>query len=880
MIEQRKSAVPPDTAEWFLSRILRDEVWNTPLGDFAEVYRSIARERGTFRARLWYWGQILRLLPGKTFNTIYWRLNMFKNDMKMALRTIKHNKGYTLINMTGLAVGIASCLLILLYVKHELSYDRFHENAERIVRIGMRAEFGTNNFIIADGPAPLAETLRTDLPEVVDSTRLFSVRQTYLGYEDKQFKEEDFVYADPNIFDIFTLSLIAGDPETVLAQPGSILITPAIAEKYFGSMDVLGKVLQGEDDQSFKVTGIMQELPDNSHFRFDLMASSVGYPPSEGSQWIDNGVFTYVLLAENIPVSQLDAKLPELTKKYVEPTIQEGFGMSFDKFLETGNFFGFHTQPLLDIHLHSQVSNDWETSGNYDTVLIFAAIALLILIVACINFTNLATARASKRANEVGVRKVVGSYRRQLVQQFLTESLFLSALAFSIALVLVRISLPGFNKLMDKEITMAMLGTWYIPPLLIVFAFGVGILAGVYPAFMLAAFRPAAVLKGKIQSSLRGRRLRNGLVVFQFFTTVILFIGTILIFNQLQFMRDKDLGFDKEHIVVVQNAHMIGDQQEAFKAELSKNPNILGASYSATGPFMSLTAQIFRKEGQDIQTTYTLVNIETDHDYLDTLRLEMKDGRFFSRDNTTDTSAIILNEAAVRAMGLEEPVIGKQMQMLSDEGQSFTIIGTLKDFHMQSLHEAIRPMVMTLKQPDRPVSLLSLRISPGKTVDTLAYLEEQWKAFGPVQPVDYVFMDERFERGYETEIRTGNVFSAFAGLAIFIACLGLFGLASFMAEQKTKEIGVRKILGATIPGILALLSKEYVKWLVLANLLAWPLAYYALHKWLQNFAFRTSITVWPFLLAGGAALAVALLTVSYQSIKAALAQPIKSLRYE
>ena len=875
----RAPSYPPDAAEWILSRILRDEVWNTPLGDFEEVFRSIAREHGVVRARLWYWGQILRLLPGKTLNIVYWRLNMFKNDMKMALRTIKHNKGYTFINMTGLAVGIASCLLILLYVKHELSFDKFHENAERIVRIGMRAEFGTNNFIIADGPAPLAETLRTDLPEVVDATRLFAVRQAYLGYEDKQFKEEDFVYADPNVFDIFTLNLVIGDPETALEQPGSILITPAVAEKYFGSMDVLGKVLQGEDDQSFKVTGILQELPRNSHFRFDLMASSVGYPPSEASDWIDNGVFTYVLLDENIPVSQLEEKLPGLTRKYVESTIQEGFGMSYDKFFETGNFFGFHTQHLLGIHLHSTVSNDWETTGNYNTVVIFTAIALLILIVACINFTNLATARASKRANEVGVRKVVGSYRRQLVQQFLTESIFLSVLAFVIALVLVRISLPGFNKIMDKEISMAVLGTWYIPPLLIVFALGVGILAGVYPAFMLAAFRPAVVLKGKIQSSVRGRRLRNSLVVFQFFTTVVLFIGTVLIFNQLHFMRSKDLGFDKEHIVIVQNAHMIGDQQEAFKAELRKNPDILGASYSASGPFMSLMAQVFRKEGQDIQTTYTLVNIETDHDYLDTYRLEMKDGRFFSRDNTTDTSAIILNEAAVRAMGLEEPTIGKQLEMLSDEGQSFTIIGTVKDYHMQSLHEAIRPMVMTLEDPD-PNRLLSLRISPGRIDEVLGYLEEQWKAFGPAQPVDYVFMDERFERGYTSEIQTGNVFSAFAGLAIFIACLGLFGLASFMAEQKTKEIGVRKVLGASVPKILVLLSKEYIKWLALANLLAWPLAYYAIHSWLQNFAFRTSITVWPFLLAGGAALMVALLTVSYQSLRAALAHPIKSLRYE
>ncbi len=443
----------------------------------------------------------------------------------------------------------------------------------------------------------------------------------------------------------------------------------------------------------------------------------------------------------------------------------------------------------------------------------------------------------------------------------------------------MRTALPAFNKVMDKEISMAVLGTWYALPLMVAFALSVGILAGVYPAFMLAAFRPVAVLKGKMQSSVRERRFRNALIVFQFFTTVVLFIGTIVIFNQLHFMRNKDLGFDKEHIVVIQNAHMIGDQQEAFKAELRKNPDILGAAYSATGPFMSLTAQIYRKEGQDIQTNYTLVNIEVDHDYMDTYRLEMKEGRFFSRINSTDTSAIILNEAAVRALGIEEPVIGKRLLWLTDEGISFTIIGTVRDFHMQSLHEAIRPMVMTLNRP-APMRLLSLRISPGETEKTLGFVEDQWKAFSPPQPVDYVFLDERFDRGYKSEIQAGNVFSAFAGLAILIACLGLFGLASFMAEQKTKEIGVRKVLGASVAGIMMLLSKEYVKWLVVANLLAWPLAYYAMHNWLQNFAFRTGLTVWPFLIAGGMALLVALLTVSFQSIKAALAHPIKSLRYE
>ncbi len=803
---------------------------------------------------------------------------MFKNDIKMALRTIQRNKGYTLINMTGLAIGIASCLLILLFVQHELSYDKFHENADRIVSVGMSANLGTNSFTIADGPAPLAEALLNDIPEVVESTRLFRTRQTYITYQEKQFKEENFMYADPNIFDVLTLPLISGDPETVLSQPEAVVITPEIAEKYFGTLDVLGKVLKGENDQSFKVAGIIRELPENSHVHFDFLASSLAYPPSKIPDWFNNGSFTYLLLDKNASFTQFQAKLPELSQKYIEPTIKEGFGMSFEKFLETGNYFGFHATPLLDIHLHSNVDNQLEPGGDYNTVVIFGAIAVIILLVACINFTNLATARASKRANEVGVRKVVGSHKRQLVQQFLTESLFLSVVAFGIALLIVRLTLAAFNKIIDKEITMAFLGTWYMLPLLILFALGIGILAGVYPAFMLAAFRPVAVLKGKMQSGVRQRRFRNGLVVFQFFATVALFISTIVIFSQLHYMRNKNLGFERKQILVIQNAQILGDKQQAFKTELKKNPNILGAAYAATGPFMSLSAQIYRREGQDIQTNYTLINIVVDHDYMDTYRFEMKEGRFFSRENATDKSAVILNESAVRALGLEDPV-GQQLQYLNDGATSLTIIGTVKDFHLQSMNEAIRPMAMTLVG-ENPVRLLSIRTSPAQFDKTLSFIETQWKSFNPGQPVDYVFLDEQFDKGFRKEELSFKVFSAFAGLAIFIACLGLFGLASFMAEQKTKEIGVRKMLGATVSGIVVLLSKEYVKWLALANLLAWPLAYYAMSKWLQNFAFRINLTVWPFLIAGGTALVIALLTVSYQSIKAALAHPVSSLKYE
>jgi putative ABC transport system permease protein len=432
---------------------------------------------------------------------------------------------------------------------------------------------------------------------------------------------------------------------------------------------------------------------------------------------------------------------------------------------------------------------------------------------------------------------------------------------------------------MDKEISIHFLGTWYIPLFLVVFALFIGILAGIYPAFMLSSFRPVAVLKGKAQTGTRQRMLRNGLVVFQSFTTICLLVGTMVIHNQLHFMRKKDLGFNKDNIIIIKNAYVLGERQQAFKSELKKNPQIMGASYSASSPFMTLVAQIYGKEGRKIKTNYTLINMETDYDFEKTYSFSMKEGRFLSRENPTDDSALILNEAAVLALGLDEPVIGQQLSRINEKGERYTIIGIAENFHIESLHETIRPLSISLEKSS-PVRLLSIRIGSEQVEKTLSFIKKQWQALDAAQPLDLVFLDDRFEKEYTAEIQTGNVFSAFTILAIFIACLGLFGLASFMAEQKTKEIGVRKILGATVPGIVINLSKEYLKWPAIANILAWPLAYYAMNQWLHNFAFRTSLSIWPFITAGGATLTISLLTVSYQSIKVALSHPVKSLRCE
>lgn len=869
---------PQKLPAWILRHMLLDDVWHTPLGDFEEYFNSIASEKGVFRAQLWYWRQILQILPFKAIHSLYWSINMFKNYLKMAIRTIKRNKGYTFINVAGLAIGITSCLLIILFVQHELNYDTFHEKAENIHRVGMRAMIGTNRFSVSNVPSPLAGTIVNDFPEVIQATRFFQTRQIFLQYENQQFKEENFYFADPNIFDVFTIPLKEGNPQSALEQPNSIILTEKMALKYFGENTAMGKVLLAENGTPYTVTGITPGLPSNSHFHFDFLASSKNYSRSQEQDWFTNAAFTYIVLDNNADPAQLAAKLPDFSKKYVGPILEAAMGIPFDKLEETGHYFGFFLQPLLDIHLHSNLDNELEAKGSVNTVIIFSAIAIFILLVACINFTNLATARAAKRANEVGVRKVIGSQKRQLVQQFLTESFFLCTLAFLIALGLLRLSLPVFNQIVGKEIQLDLWGNWFMIPGIVGLAIIIGFISGSYPAFLLASFRPVIVLKGKMQAGSKDRRFRNILVVFQYITTVSLFIGTIVIFSQLHYIRNKDLGYNKEHVVIINNAMQIGEAQQAFKTELLQNPYIVNATYSNGLPQMRLSGQVFQKEGQEGENTYILVNLGTDYDYFDTYRMEMLEGRFFSRDISTDSTAVILNEAALKALEIENP-LEKQIFLLADERIPLNIIGIIKDFHLQSLHQTIRPSILTLDQ-SAPLAFLSIRIQPGRIEDSLRFIESQWSTFVSEQPVDFVFFDERFDRLYRSEIRTSRVFTAFAFLAILIASLGLFGLASFMAEQRTKEIGIRKVLGASVSGVVLLLSKEYIKWILIANIVAWPLAYYFMNKWLQNFAFRTGLNLWMFLASGIAALIIALTTVSYQSLKAALSHPAKCLRYE
>ena len=807
---------------------------------------------------------------------------MWRNYLTVALRNIRKYKGFSLINIAGLAIGIASCLLILLFVQSELSYDRFHEKAERIHRVGFTFHVGTNQFDAALGPCPLAAALIEDFPEVQSAARIFA-RQSrggdvFVRYGEKRYKENKFLWADPELLDILTIPLIKGSTEEALSQPNSIVLTAETAEKYFGHEDPIGKMLELGDGSLYMINGVTESWPENSHFRFDFLASFSSLPKSKDLDYYDTAVFTYILLRENASIGELELKLPEFSGKCMAPIIEKIMAVPYQEFLESGNFIGFMTQPLRDIHLRSKWGNELEPQGSFNTVIIFSAIAVLILIVACINFINLTTARSTQRSNEVGVRKVVGSSQGQLIRQFLSESVFLSFLAFLLALLFVELSLPVFNNLVGKEFSSSHILDWSFLLVILIGALCIGTVAGSYPAFLMASFRPVSVLKGKIQSSTKGRRFRDALVIFQFCASVVLLVGTAVIYMQLHYIRSKELGFEKEHVVVIQRAEKLGSQQLAFKNQLYQNPDVLSAAFTDSLPQMLLEAKVFQKEGEGSQENNTLITITSDYDLLETYGIKMIAGRYFERERSTDSAAVVLNEAAIRALDIQDP-LEKRLVLVGLKRKPMDIIGIINDFHMESLHTKIGPTAVILTG-GRPSVLLSVRVRPGDLPKTLGFLEDQWSEFTNNQPFEYVFFDDQFDMLYKAEIQAGKVITAFACLAVFIACLGLLGLASFTASQRTKEIGIRKVLGATTSGILVLLNKDFVKRVLVANLIAWPLAYYAMNKWLQNFAYRIRINIWMFLASAVIALLIALLTVSYQTIRASRGNPVDSLRYE
>jgi len=809
---------------------------------------------------------------------------MFKNYFKVAFRNLWKNKGFTAINIIGLSVGLATCLLILMYVMDELSFDKYNDKADRIYRVDSDIMFGGNHFVMAVTPEPMGATIKKDYPEVEEEVRFRSYGGFLVRKGSQNLQEEKVIYADSTLFNVFTLPMVYGDPKTALVNPNSVVINETIARKYFNTTDVVGKSLLVNDNKNLKITGVIKNMPSQSHFNFDFFVATNGAIEKwEINQWTSNNLNTYIVLKQGADPKVFEAKLDGMVASYVAPELKQ-LNMTMESFKQAGNHLHYGLTPLTDIHLHSNKTSELGANSSIQYVYIFSIVAIFILLIACVNFMNLSTARSSGRAKEVGVRKVLGSLRRNLVSQFLTESILISFISLLLALGIAALLLNYFNQLAGKQISFAVFGNPWLLTGLFALMLTVGLLAGSYPAFYLSAFRPIEVLKGKLAAGFKSGWLRSGLVVFQFWISIVLIIGTIVIYNQLSYIRSKDIGFKRDNVLIIKNSYPLGTQADAFKNEILKITGVTSATKTGFLPTSGWRSDspLFQDATLDQKTAISLQQWRVDENYVPTLGMQMAKGRNFSKQMLTDSSGIILNEAAANMLSFKDP-IGKKLYYLKDfnlekkQIESYQIVGVVKNFNFSSLREQVAPLALFLANEN---GSMAFRLSTTNVAGIVAAVENKWKAMVPTQPFQYSFMDEDFNKTYNTEQRIGQIFITFAVLAILIACLGLFGLITYAAEQRTKEIGIRKVLGASTGTIVSMLSKDFVKLVLISAVIAFPMAWWAMHKWLEGFAYRVSISWWIFLAAGVLALVIALVTVSMQAIKAAMANPVKALKAE
>ncbi len=871
-MKNRRSALSKFTdfcLSFFIDEIMRESI----LDDMETRYAGNKENKGPFLSGMIWICKLMLIMQAFAVKSIIWRTVMFKNYMKVTMRNIKRNRGYSFINIAGLAFGIACTIMILLWVKDELSYDRFHEKSDRIFRI----VFSTSNDgtpTNANGSFGVGPALKKDFPEIIETVRIRKMGQNvkrYIGYKEKKFYESRFFFCEPSIFTVFDFPLIKGDPESALNEPNSIVLTEETAKKYFGNEDPIGKTLESDPYNDgelmlFRITGIARNVPRNSHFHFDFLAS---YNSQHEDTDSFNGIYqhsTYVLLNAKSSAGILNDKLLDfLHRNWREDP-----------------WYSISLQPLLDIHLHSRLKSEIEPVGNILYVYIFTAIALFVLIIACINFMNLSTAYAVKRAKEVGIRKVVGARKNQLVQQYLGESILLSIFSALAAMVIVILALPQLNRLADKSFSLSLLTN----PLLILsmtaLVLAVGFFSGIYPAFFLSAFKPINSLKSRASRSTSGAVLQKGLIVFQFALSIGIIFSTLIVLQQMSFIRSRHLGYDREQVMVIPLNKDLRQSYEGFRDELLRTAGIENMTTSSYVPTKGSMHNNFRFEGREDYIGQVVYFVGKE--FVGTYGLELIAGKnIHTPISSKNTSEFLVSEATVHEAGYGSPqeAVGKSLSFNNPFGAQYkgNIVGVVKDINIYSLHRtpyAISYMVTPIEDHN----YLSLRIRPQNLSDTIARIRKTWGEMVPNYPLDYFFLDASFEQMHAADKKMSEIFSVFSILAVFIACMGIFGLAAHTAEQKTKEIGVRKILGASTPSLYLLLSGEFLKWVVLANLIAWPVAYFAMHKWLQNFAFRILIGWEVFLISGGTALVISLITVSFQSIKASTANPVDSLRYE
>ncbi|NIG55969.1 ABC transporter permease [Chitinophaga sp. Cy-1792] len=805
---------------------------------------------------------------------------MFRNYFRVAIRNLWKNKEFSAINIFGLAIGLATSLLIIVYVLDELSYDRYNKHADNIYRIDGNINFGGSHFIVATAPAPMAATIKTDIPEVEEATRFRSYDGFLVKKGLQNIQEDHVIYADNNMFNVFSMPLLEGDSATALTEPRTVVLTEKTARKYFNATDVVGKTLIINDSIPYRITGVLKQLPTQSQLTFDFYVSLAGIAEGKEDNWLSNNFATYVRLHDGADPKVFIGKVQALADKHAGPQINTVLNTSLEELKKNGNYLNYELMPLTSIHLYSNKSFELNANGSIQYVYIFGAIALFILLIACINFMNLSTAKSANRAKEVGVRKVMGSQRTQLVAQFITESMLISAIAMLLALCVAALAMPFFNQLAGKEMNIGLLATPQIGLLLLLLVLFVGILAGSYPAFFLSGFRPVAVLKGTLAAGFKKSSFRNALVIGQFAISIFLIIGTIVIYGQLNYIRNKQLGFNRDQVLVIHNTNALGNQIRALRQELTGLEGVSGATttgYLPTGTYRN-DSPLFLSPTKDPKTAVSMQNWFVDDQYIPVLGMQMKMGRNFSSAYGSDSSGVIINEAAAKLLGLKDPV---NTRIYGLDGMQYTdlagyhVVGVVKDFNFNSLREQVTPVALFLGEQRGSIAL---RVHSNDMPKLLSMVEKKWQAFLPGQPFSYSFMDDDFNKIYQAETRMGVISLTFSILAVFVACLGLFGLAAYAAEQRTREIGIRKALGATVTNIVHLLSKDFLKLVMIALLIAFPLGWWAMHHWLQDFAYRTAIGWQVF--AGTAVLSVliALCTVSYQAIRAALTNPVKSLK--
>jgi putative ABC transport system permease protein len=808
---------------------------------------------------------------------------MVQNFLKIAFRNLWKQKSSTLINIIGLSIGLSASLIIFLFVFNELKYDSFHKNGKNIYRVYQNAMIDGKEDRAAWTPVPMAPELRSVIPEVLNVVRLVQLDNVFVSADQKYFNIKHSLYVDSTFFEVFSFGLLHGDVGSVLSEPRSVVLTRSSALKIFGTEDPVNKLIRFESDTNyFRVTGISQDPPENSHFEFEMLISMDAYWDKNSTNWMSNNVNTYVLLPDKYPFKNIENKFPELILKYFGPQVKKVLGVSLEELGRKGTRLEYKLQPLLNIHLDTSLNQGLKPSANKKYIYIFSLVGIFIILIAVINFINLSTARFTRRAREVGLSKVFGSSRKKLIIQFLSESIIISFISMVIAFSFFGIMLPYTNRMTDMHLSLSIFNPLILITIITGCSILIGILAGFYPAFLLSSYDIISILKNKNISGGKGRTVRRILVIVQYLIAIVILSGTLVVHQQLKFIQNKDLGFDKSNLMVIGNTSSINSKIKAFMEEIKKIPGIINVTNSTSIPGFPNSDNGFMVEGGNHTGTFVLYSTWVDYSFINTLKLKITQGREFMNSFSSDSAAVIINEAAVKKMELKNP-IGTRLMNPDATGKFtyYTIIGVAKDFHFQNLHKTIEPCVLLVKPKKMSwTGYISIRLDKGEKSLAINKIEETWKQFTGSKPIGYSFLDDDLLQFYKEEKQTANLSATFTMIAIFIACLGLFGLISFNTVQRTKEIGIRKIMGASVKSILVLLSSETIKLIIISSLLAWPVAWIFLKNWLEGFAFRIGLNPIIFLLTSLIILSLSLLTICGQVWFSATRNPVDALRYE